>query len=209
MNIFLILCSNPSDEEDEEANKPAISRPSQQKQCNGALLETIFSIKDEEDDLFAINALNKSIKSAIDNHSYLSDRLATQRTKLLKEKMKHALELAHQHSQIKLQHVLEQCRQSCTSATTVLHAKVNEVEDYLNSVREKVETMKKTCSDLEGTAANTVRKCREMLQEQETREMHHLSNLHGKIRTEFLDGLKYIFQHRQRMVPACTIAQHS
>lgn len=153
-------------------------------------------------DILAVESLNQAITSALKNHTYLSNKICAQKTKLLKEKMAHALELAHHHSESKLQEAVRLSSSSCRSATEALHGKIQELDSYIHSVRSSVSSMKKKCSELQQTAENTIATSSRNIKMEACHQIKNLEGIHGSIQGHFLKGLKDIFSYKERMKPS-------
>jgi len=217
---FINLCSQSSDEEDveEEQLNDKAKTPTP---AAVTLLEHAFGGKkertrpslhlpaDDSDDIIALEALNKAIQGAIDNHSHLTNRISAQKTNLLKEQMKHILDMAHQRCQHRISQAVSHSKSTCNSAISLLRSKMEEMSQFFEFMKSNVTAMKNTCGALEKQAESIMASSKYDLEKQEAEEFQKLQNVHESVQSAFASGLKEIFAYKQKMRPDICIPQES
>jgi septal ring factor EnvC (AmiA/AmiB activator) len=216
------FCSQSSDEEDEEdeqlAGKAVTRSPAD---VSATLLDHAFDENqedtrpplqlppDDSDDIIALEALNKAIQGAIDNHSHLTNRISAQKTNLLKEQMKHILDMAHQRCQHRISQAVSQSKSTCNSTVALLRSKVEEMTQFFEFMKNNVTAMKNTCGALQKQAESIMASSKSELEKQEAEEMKKLQSVHDSVQSAFASGLKEIFAYKQKMRPDICIPLES
>ena len=164
---------------------------------------------DDSDDIIALEALNKAIQGAIDNHSHLTNRISAQKTNLLKEQMKHILDMAHQRCQHRISQAVSHSKSTCNSTVALFHSKVEEMSQFFEFMKNNVTAMRNTCGALQEQAESIMASSKSELEKQEAEEIKKLQNVHESVQSAFASGLKEIFAYKQKMRPDICIPLES
>ena len=205
------LSSNPSDDEDDELDGHAmndenfglefIANHNANANVGPAAPKAAFTARDagDDDDIFALDALNQAIAKAVDSQHTLANKISHQKLSLLKREMKHALEEAHAKAKNRLAEVTHTSRVNCVIATDTLNTKIVEMDSFMNNQREAFKSLRRQAQALQKKAEETVRAGETRMMAVHEAEMGSLRKLHSSLNEKFVEGVAYIQNYKTRM----------